>query len=129
MKKIELLLDYAASHLEVIVTCRASDMVQTLHSDVSYLSKPKARIRAGGHFFLSENDEDPASNGAVLNTVQLINAIMSSAAKAKMGDMFMNAQEAVPYRKTLQEISQTPPCKLITARLLGKPTRTFNQGE
>ena len=42
MKKIELFLDYAASHPDVIVTYRASKMILALHSNASYLSEPKA---------------------------------------------------------------------------------------
>jgi len=54
MEKIELFLDYAASHPDAIVTYRASHMVLALHIDASILSEPKARSRAGGHFFLSK---------------------------------------------------------------------------
>ena len=104
MEKIDLFLDYAASHPDAIVTYRASKMILALHSDASYLSEPKARSRAGGHFFLSENEEDPANNGAVLNTAQIIKAVMSSAAEAELGAMFINAREAVPCRKTLEEM-------------------------
>ena len=38
MEKIELFLDYAASHPDAIVTYRASKMILALHSDASYLS-------------------------------------------------------------------------------------------
>ena len=91
MKKIELFLNYAALHSDAIVTYRASKMILALHSDASYLSKPKARSRAGGHFFLSKNKEDPSNNGAVLNAAQIIRAVMSSAAEAELGAMFINA--------------------------------------
>jgi hypothetical protein len=50
MDNIKLFLDYAASHQDAILTYQASDMVLIVHSDASYLSKPKARSRAGGHF-------------------------------------------------------------------------------
>ena len=50
MKKTKLFLDYAASHLDAVLTYQASNMVLALHSDASYLSEPKARSRAGGHF-------------------------------------------------------------------------------
>ena len=66
-------------------------MVLALHSNASYLSEPKARSRTGGHFFFSENEEDPANNGAVLNTAQIIKAVMLSAAEAELGAMFINA--------------------------------------
>ena len=79
------------------------------HSDTSYLSEPKARSRAGGHFFLSSDCEDPANNGAVLNLAQLIKAVMSSAAEAEVGALYINAREAVPQRMTLAEMGHKQP--------------------
>ena len=55
MKKCKQFLDYAASQDEAVVTYKASDMKLAIHSDASYLSEPKARSRAGGHFFLTKN--------------------------------------------------------------------------
>ncbi len=75
-------LDYAATHQDVILTYKSSDMVLVVHSDASYLSKPKARSQAGGHFFLSLDTENPINNGAALNIAQPIKAVMSSAAEA-----------------------------------------------
>ena len=91
MKKTKQFLDYAASHPDAIITYKASKMVLATHSDASYLSEPKARSRAGGHFFMSEDSEDPPNNGAVLNIAQIIKAVMSSAAEAELGAMFINA--------------------------------------
>ena len=44
-------LDYVASHPDAVLTYKASNMVLHVHSDASYLSEPKAKSRAGGHFF------------------------------------------------------------------------------
>ena len=52
MKKVKQFLDYAATHPDAIVTYKASNMVLAIHGDASYLSEPKARSRAGGHFFI-----------------------------------------------------------------------------
>ena len=41
MNKINQLLDYAATHPDVAVTFRASDMVLSAHSNASFLSKTK----------------------------------------------------------------------------------------
>ncbi len=71
-------------------------MVLVMHSNASYLSKPKACSRAGGHIFLSTNIADPKDNGAVLNLAQLIKAVMSSATKAELGLLYINAREAIP---------------------------------
>jgi hypothetical protein len=89
-------LDYPATPQDTILTYKASDMVLVVHSDASYLSKPKARNQAGGYFFLSSDCDDPANNGAVLNLAQLIKDVMSSTAEAELGALYINAREAVP---------------------------------
>ena len=48
------------------------------------------RSRAGEHFFLASDVPIPANNGAVLNIANLIKTVMSSAAKAEMGAIFLN---------------------------------------
>jgi hypothetical protein len=45
------LLDYLASNSEAKMRNHALDMIINIHSNASYLSKIKARIRACGHFF------------------------------------------------------------------------------
>ena len=92
-----------------MITYHASDMVLTIHSDASYLSKPKARSRAGGHFFMSSGRQMPPNNGPVLTLCQIIRAVMSSACEAKIGAMYTNAREAVPTRKTLEEMGHPQP--------------------
>jgi hypothetical protein len=102
-------LDYTATHQDAIITYKKSDMVLVVPSNASYLSKPKARSRAGCHFFLSSDIEDPIDNGAVLNLTQLIKAIMSSAAEAELGALYINACEAVPQQRTLEEMGHKQP--------------------
>ena len=89
-------LNYAATHQDAILTYKASDIVLVVHSDMSYLSKPKACSQAGGHFFLLYDCGDPANNGAVRNLAQLIKAAMSSAAEAELGALYIDVREAVP---------------------------------
>ena len=101
MKNVKQFLDYAATHQDAIITYRASDMVIAVHSDASYLSETKARSRVGGHFFLSENDEYPSNNGAVLTIAQIIKAVISLAAEAEIGALYINSREAVPQRHIL----------------------------
>ena len=50
MEKVTRLLNYAASQEEAVITYHASDMVLACHSGASYLRKPGARSREGGHF-------------------------------------------------------------------------------
>jgi hypothetical protein len=45
--------------------------------------------------FMAGNEDIPINNGAVLYISQIINAVMSSAAEAKLGAFFINAKTAV----------------------------------
>ena len=56
-------LDYVASHPDAILTFKNSNMVLAVRSDTSYLTEPKSRSRAGGHFYLADKaeEEDPAN--------------------------------------------------------------------
>jgi len=53
------LLDYLATQEDAVLTYNRSEMVMVVHSDASYLCEPKAKSRAGGHFFMSANAEIP----------------------------------------------------------------------
>ena len=109
MEKVKQFLDYAATQEAAVITYRKSDMILAIHSDASYLSEPKARSRAGGHHFMSEDEPDPKDNGAILNLAKIIKAVMSSAAEAELGGLFLNAKAAVPIRTTLEELGHKQP--------------------
>ncbi len=70
-------------------------MILAVHSNASYLSKQKSRSRAGGHFYFSSNVPYPSNNGAIENITKVIDAVVSLAAEAELGALFINAQEAV----------------------------------
>eukprot|EP00804_Cyclotella_cryptica_P003892 CCRYP_015767-RA/>CCRYP_015767-RA protein AED:0.49 eAED:0.46 QI:0/-1/0/1/-1/1/1/0/194 len=84
-------------------------MILAAHSDASYLSETNARSRAGGHFFLSKNDHYPNNNGAVLTIAQIIKAVMSSAAEAELGALYINARKVIPLRHLLIEMGHPQP--------------------
>ena len=109
MANIKLFLDYAASHQDAILAYQASDMVLIVYSNASYLSKPKARSRAGDHFFMSSNVSNPHNNGAVLNIAQLIKAVMSLGAEAELGALNINTRKAVPMHQLLTEMGHIQP--------------------
>ena len=92
MKKVKQFLDYAATHPNVIITYHASDMVLAGHSDASYLSEKKSRSRAVDHFFMSSSTANLPNNGAVLTASQVIKTVMSSAAEAELGALFINSK-------------------------------------
>ena len=55
---------------------------------------------------MSSDVANPHNNGAVLNIAQLIKAVMSSAAEAKLGALYINEREAVPMCQLLTEMGQ-----------------------
>ncbi len=61
-KQKKWLLDYVATHPDVVLTLKVSNMVLTVHSNASYLSKAKACNQARGHFFCFNNLDDPPNN-------------------------------------------------------------------
>ena len=81
-----------------MLTYHVSDMKLAAHSDASYLSEPKTKSRAGGHFFLSSESTVPTNNGAVLNIAHIIKHVMSSATEAELAALYIVAREAVYIR-------------------------------
>ncbi len=49
-------------------------------------------------------EDIPINNDVVLNILQIIRAVMSSAAEAKLGALFINAKMAVSMQLTLKEM-------------------------
>jgi hypothetical protein len=102
-------LDYMASQDKAVLTYKASNMVLAIHSNISYLSKPKACSRTGGHMFMAGRDDIPTNNGAVLNILQIIQAVMSSAEEAELNALFINTKTGVSMRHTLKELGHPQP--------------------
>lgn len=103
------LLDYLATQEDAVLTYNKSDMILAVHSDASYLSEPKARSRAGGHFFLSTYASIPPNNGAILNIAHVIKHVMSSATEAELAALYIMAREAVYIRIILEELGHKQP--------------------
>ena len=59
LRKMEQFFHYVAMNSDAIVMYQASNMILAMHTNASYLSKPKAWSRVGGHFFLSRNTTVP----------------------------------------------------------------------
>ena len=67
-KDVQQFLDYCATHPTAILRFHASNMELKIHSDAGYLNESKACSRAGGHFYLGNNDPTTeVPNGAILN--------------------------------------------------------------
>jgi hypothetical protein len=109
METVKQLLDYCVTQEEAIITYSASKMILTVHSDAGYLNEKKAHSKAGGHFFLSNNDTSPPNNGAILTNATIIKAVMSSVAKAELATFYLNAKEAIYLCQILQEMGHPQP--------------------
>jgi hypothetical protein len=84
-------------------------MVLAVHSNASYLSKPNACSRAGGHFFLSNDTTIPPKNGAVLNIAHIIKNVMSLATKVELVGLYIMVRKAVYIRIILEELGHKQP--------------------
>jgi hypothetical protein len=90
-------------------------MVLAVHSNASYLSKPKAQSQADGHSFLSSNTTVPPNNGAILNIAHIIKNIMSSTTEAELAGLYIMMCEADYIRIILKELGHVqPPTSLQT---------------
>ena len=100
---MEYLLDYLSTHPNAEIIFRASDMQLAVDSDAAFLVAKRARSRAGGYHYLTTFDET-LFNGPIYVLAKIIKAVMGSAAEAECGGLYMNAQEAVPFITTLEEL-------------------------
>ena len=109
MDEVQQLLDYLISNPNAIIRYHASGMILFIHSDASYLSVTKARSISSGVFFLSDPKPDaitfseytPILYGFIFIMCKILRNIMTSAAEAEYGALFLNGQSAVPSRTTL----------------------------
>jgi hypothetical protein len=103
IKRVKQLLDYSATQEDAIITYNASKIILAIHSNARYCNKKNAHNQAGGHFFLSNDKKIPPNNGAILMNTTMIKAVMSLAAEAKLGALYLNAKGAVYLWQILSE--------------------------
>lgn len=85
-------------------------MILKIHSDVSYLSEPKARSRSGWHFYLATKPvRKYTPNGAILNTTNILQAVVTSAADAEYVSLYINTKTGISMRYTLIEMGHPQP--------------------
>jgi hypothetical protein len=87
-------------------------MILNVHSNALYLSTLHARTRAGDYFFLGRIpvDGDPIKlNGAIHITSTILRLVAASAAEAKLGALFLNAQEAKVLCLTMNKLGHPQP--------------------
>jgi hypothetical protein len=101
---------YCATYPDAKLCYRASDMILHVYSDASYLTEPEACSRAGGHHFLGNlPGKTGILNGPILNLSKVLKGVMSSAAVAEIGALYLNAKEATVIRTTLAEMGHPQP--------------------
>ena len=102
------------------ITYRASNMVLPSHFNAVYLNVSKACSRASAHIMMSEDVPVPSYNRPVLFVAQIIKGVMSSAAEAELGGLYICAKEMVPLCQSLIEMGWPQPrspiqCDISTA--------------
>jgi hypothetical protein len=88
------LLNYCTMHPEATLSHHTSDMILNIHSDALYLSEREAKSRAGGGFYMGSHTDkaNRLTNGAILIISTVLKHVMSSAAEAEIGAVFLNAK-------------------------------------
>ncbi len=115
MRQTLQLLNYLATQEDNALSYHASNMVLAVHSNASYLSKPKAPSWAGGHFFLSSDTTVAPNNGAILNVAHITKNVKSSATEAELAGLYIMARKAVYIRIILEKLGHAqPPTPLQT---------------
>jgi hypothetical protein len=87
-------LNYCNTHPETKIRYHASNMILHIHSDASSLSENEAKSRSGGFLYMdsSTNTEKKLTNGAILIISKVLKHVMSSAAEAEIGAVFINTK-------------------------------------
>ncbi len=115
-KQVNQFLDYMWTHPNAKICYCTSDMILNVHSHALYLSAPCTRSCATGYFFLSSLpvDGNPTKlNGTIDITCTILKLVTASTAKAELGALFLNAQEAIVLCLTLYELGHPQPPTLI----------------
>jgi len=94
-------------------------MVLTVDTDVAYFVLPDARSRYTWYFYLSDHLKNyhtsiPKMNGTILIICKSLKGVVCSAAEAETGDLFRNAQSAIPIACILIHVLKHPQPSLGT---------------
>ena len=103
------IIDYVATQEDAVLTYSRIQMTLASHSNACYLNEPEAHIWSDGHFLLSNNTTFPPKNGAILTIAKIIKNVISSAAKAELGNLYISAREVVYIRIILKELGHKQP--------------------
>jgi hypothetical protein len=100
MKKCKQLLAYLPTHPNATVQFHASDMILNIHSNASYFSKANAHSCVCGHLFMGwqpDASKPIKLNGAFFTLCAILHFVVTSAAEAKLGALFLNCKQATIF--------------------------------
>ena len=104
------LMDYLHTHPYSVIQFHASDMILYIKSDAAYLVLPQARSRVTIIFYLiNATSKRPPLNGDIQVICKILQNIVSSAAEAETGGIFISGQQAVPIITYLSELNHPQP--------------------
>ena len=96
-------------------------MILWVDTDAAFLVHPGAKSQVAGHYMLSDhpnnlpNSTPPTLTAPVHMICKLIPHVVTSAAEAETGGLFINAQELIPVRHALEALGHPqPPTPLKT---------------
>ena len=87
----------------------ASDMILAIHPDASHQSEPRSKIRAAGHFYMTQKDNRDSNNGTILTLSKIIKHVMGLAGESEITALFYNCKAATPLKRALQEMGHQDP--------------------
>ena len=105
-------MDYLHFHPDAVLRYKASDMILQFEADSAYLVLPKARSRAAAWYILGNDPTShprPMTNAPLLVLCNTLKNVVSSAAEAETGGIFLASQKACPLRVALQELGHPQP--------------------
>ena len=109
-KQVKRILGYAATYPDNRLVYNKSNMTLILHSDASYHSRSKGRSVVGGIGYLGSTN-----NGPTFTTSKTLDVVVSSAAEAEYGGLFVNCKTAVNVRNMLVALSHEQPATPVTS--------------
>jgi hypothetical protein len=115
--KVIKLINYCTTHPKTKIRYHVSDMILNKHSDASYLSEREAKSKSGGFFYMvsSADTANKLTNGEILIISTVLKHVMSSAAEAEIGAVFINAKEGTVLCTSLEGLGHPqPPTPLET---------------
>jgi hypothetical protein len=108
LARTHMLMDYLHTYPNGVIRYYASDMILKTTSDAAYLVQPKARSRAAVHYHLGWHNSERV-NGPLDILCKTIKNVVSSAAEAETGGIYLGGKHACPILAALEELGHPQP--------------------